>query len=141
MLENQQPVEVPDEIKERYDGTSSLRQRALKILAEDDNLLEMTLRDENSSKLLIKLLDGEDKQTIARQKNQTDEKLVGAVGSNINDIAEAVITGLGGMRGIRGEADASSAPKEQVPIQVDVTLGELQLGEDPELNYDAIMNK
>ena len=141
MLENQQPVEVPDEIKERYDGTSSLRQRALKILAEDDNLLEMTLRDENSSKLLIKLLDGEDKQTIARQKNQTDEKLVGAVGSNINDIAEAVIIGLGGMRGIRGEADASSAPKEQVPIQVDVTPGELQLGEDPELNYDAIMNK
>ena len=141
MLENQQPVEVPDEIKERYDGTSSLRQRALKILAEDDNLLEMTLRDENSSKLLIKLLDGEDKQTIARQKNQTDEKLVGAVGSNINDIAEAVIIGLGGMRGIRGEADASSAPKEQVPIQVDVTPGDLQLGEDPELNYDAIMNK
>ncbi len=132
--------QVRDEIKERYERTSQVRQRALKILAEDDQLLNATLLDENGSKLLVKLLDGEDKQTIARQKNQTDERLVGAMSHNINDIADAVIQGLGGMRGIRGEPDATAAPKEEIPVSVEVKDGEMGIGEDPSLNYDALVN-
>ncbi len=132
--------QVRDEIKERYEQTSQIRQRALKILAEDDQLLNATLLDENGSKLLVKLLDGEDKQTIARQKNQTDERLVGAMSHNINDIADAVIQGLGGMRGIRGEPDATAAPKEEIPVSVEVKDGEMGIGEDPSLNYDALVN-
>ena len=132
--------QVRDEIKERYEQTSQVRQRALKILAEDDQLLNATLLDENGSKLLVKLLDGEDKQTIARQKNQTDERLVGAMSHNINDIADAVIQGLGGMRGIRGEPDATAAPKEEIPVSVEVKDGEMGIGEDPSLNYDALVN-
>ena len=132
--------QVRDEIKERYEQTSQVRQRALKILAEDDQLLNATLLDENGSKLLVKLLDGEDKQTIARQKNQTDERLVGAMSHNINDIADAVIQGLGGMRGIRGEPDATAAPKEEIPVSVEVKDGEMGIGEDPSLNYDALVH-
>ena len=132
--------QVKDEIQERYNDTSKLRQRAIKLLSENDELLKQTIFDKDTSKILVKLLDGEDKQTIARQKNATDEKLVGVVGSNINDIADAVIQGLGGMRGIRGEPDATAAPKEEIPVSVEVKDGEMGIGEDPSLNYDALVN-
>jgi hypothetical protein len=131
--------QVKDEIQERYDDTSKLRKRAIKLLSENDELLKQTIFDKDTSKVLIKLLDGEDKQTIARQKNATDEKLVGAVGSNINDIADVVIQSLGGQRGMRGNPDASAAPKEPVPVEVKVSEEEMRIGEDPELHYDALL--
>ena len=133
--------QVTDEIKDRYDGTSKLRQAAIEILAENKEILKQTLFDKDTSKVLIKLLDGEDKQTIARQKNATEEKMVGVVGSNINTIADAVIQGLGGMAGIRGEPDAAAAPKENVPIDIKVDAKEMQVGEDPECNYENIMKQ
>ena len=131
--------QVKDEIQERYDDTSKLRQRAIKLLSENDELLKQTIFDKDTSKILVKLLDGEDKQTIARQKNATDEKLVGVVGSNINDIADAVVQSLGGHRGMRGNPDASVAPKETIPVEVKVSEEEMRIGEDPELHYDALL--
>ena len=131
--------QVKDEIQERYNNTSKLRQRAIKLLSENDELLKQTIFDKDTSKILVKLLDGEDKQTIARQKNATDEKLVGVVGSNINDIADAVVQSLGGHRGMRGNPDASAAPKETIPVEVKVSEEEMRIGEDPELHYDALL--
>lgn len=132
--------QIKDEMKDRYDETSRLRKRAIQILSENDELLKQTIFDKDTSKILVKLLDGEDKQTIARQKNATDEKLVGMVGSNIHDIADAVIQSLGGHRGMRGEPDANAAPKETIAMTVDVSEEEMRIGEDPELHYDALLN-
>ena len=132
--------QIKDEMKDRYDETSRLRKRAIQILSENDELLKQTIFDKDTSKILVKLLDGEDKQTIARQKNATDEKLVGMVGSNIHDIADAVIQSLGGHRGMRGEPDANAAPKETIAMTVNVSEEEMRIGEDPELHYDALLN-
>ena len=132
--------QIKDEMKDRYDETSQLRKRAIQILSENDELLKQTIFDKDTSKILVKLLDGEDKQTIARQKNATDEKLVGMVGSNIHDIADAVIQSLGGHRGMRGEPDANAAPKETIAMTVNVSEEEMRIGEDPELHYDALLN-
>lgn len=128
-----------DDIKQRYEKTSRLRNRVIDILSEDDKALRLTIADGDSAKLLVKLLDGEDKQTIARQKNATDEKIVGVVGAGLNDIADKVIQGLGGMRGMRGAPDASAAPTEIVPVHVEVSEEEMKQGENPELNYDALI--
>ena len=66
---------LKDVIESRYDGTSAIRQRALTMLANDDSALALALADKESSKILIKLLDGDDNPTIARQKIATDENI------------------------------------------------------------------
>lgn len=128
-----------DEIEKRYDLVSNIRQRALIQLAETDENLRLTLADKESSKNLMKLLDGEDKQTIARQRNATDEKIAGSIGANIPGLVDAVISQMGGHIGIRGNADASVAPKEKIDINVEVGQGELNQGEDADLNYEALI--
>ena len=132
--------QVKDEIHERYDDTSKLRQRAIKLLSENDELLKQTIFDKDTSKILVKLLDGEDKQTIARQKNATDEKIAGSIGANIPGLVDIVISQMGGHKGLRGEADATVAPKEKIDIKVDVKQGELGQGEDTTLNYESLTN-
>ena len=131
---------LKDVIESRYDGTSAIRQRALTMLANDDSALALALADKESSKILIKLLDGEDKQTIARQKNATDEKIAGSIGANIPGLVDIVISQMGGHKGLRGEADATVAPKEKIDIKVDVKQGELGQGEDTTLNYESLTN-
>lgn len=131
---------LKDVIENRYDGTSDIRQRALSMLAKDDAALSLALADKESSKILIKLLDGEDKQTIARQKNATDEKIAGSIGANIPGLVDAVISQMGGHKGLRGSPDASNAPKEKIDMNVDVKVGELGQGEDTTLNYESLTN-
>ncbi len=129
----------PDEIQTRYDGTSAVRQRALELLANNDELLALTIADKDASKILVKLLDGEDKQTIARQKNATDEKIAGAVTNNMPEMVEQVIRAMGGHAGIRGKADASYAPREKIDCDVKVENGELKQGEDADLSYETMV--
>ena len=129
-----------DEIKERYDFTSNIRKQAIGILAPDVSQLNMTLNDSDQAKLLVKLLDGEDKQTIARQKNATDEKIAGAIQTNLPNMVDQVISQMGGIKSIRGEADSEAAPKEKIDIDVNVGPKELDQGEDPSLNYDSLIN-
>ena len=131
---------LKDVIESRYDGTSDIRQRALDMLAKDDTALALALADKESSKILIKLLDGEDKQTIARQKNATDEKIAGSIGANIPGLVDVVISQLGGHKGLRGDADASKAPSEKIDLKVEVKDGELGQGEDNTLNYESLTN-
>ena len=131
---------LKDVIESRYDGTSDIRQRALDMLAKDDTALALALADKESSKILIKLLDGEDKQTIARQQNATDEKIAGSIGANIPGLVDAVISQLGGHKGLRGDADASKAPSEKIDLKVEVKDGELGQGEDNTLNYESLTN-
>lgn len=128
-----------DEIKERYEFTSQIRRQAIGILAPDASQLNMTLNDSDQAKLLVKLLDGEDKQTIARQKNATDEKIAGAIGTNLPSMVDQVISQMGGIKALRGEPDSSSAPKEKINLDVSIGHNELQQGEDPSLNYDSLV--
>lgn len=128
-----------DIIEERYDNVSAVRQRALKMLAEDDELLRISLADKESSKILVKLLDGEDKQTIARQKNATDEKLVAGVTTSLPEMVDQVIKSMGGQSAIRGEPDPTRAPREKVDIDAKVVPGELDQGEDASLSYETII--
>lgn len=142
MSEQDNVVKTPvDEIKERYNYTSAIRRQAIGILAPDVNQLNMTLNDSDQAKLLVKLLDGEDKQTIARQKNATDEKLAGAIGANLPELVDQVISQMGGVKNIRGEANPDLAPKEKIDIKVDVGRNELEQGEDPNLNYETLLNE
>lgn len=134
-------VIVVDDIKQRYEKTSRIRNRVIDILTSEDEALRLTIADGDSAKLLVKMLDGEDKQTIARQKNATDEKIVGVVSGGLNDIAEKVIQGMGGMRGIRGEPNAAAAPTESIPLQLEVSAEEMKQGENPDLNYDTLVPK
>lgn len=127
-----------DIIEERYDVTSNIRQRALVMLAESDDLLRLSLADKESSKALLKLLDGEDKQTIARQKNATEEKIANVIGNSLPEMVDQVIAAMGGSKAIRGEPDASRAPKEKIDIDVKVGKGELGQGEDTELSYETL---
>ena len=137
-MAGEQPV---DEIKNRYEKTSRIRNKVIDILSDDDEVLRLTIADSDAAKLLVKMLDGEDKQTIARQKNTTDEKAIGAFGSGINDIAERVIQTMGGIRGMRGEPDATAAPTETIPMQLEISSDEMKQGEDPNCNYDALVPK
>ena len=125
-------------IERRYERTSEVRNRVIDLLAVNDQVLAQTIADKDSARVLVKMLDGQDKQTIARQKNRTDEKAVGAV-TSIQQVAKEVIQAMGGPIGIRGEPDASAAPRGSVPIQVDVNEGELNQGADEALNVDALM--
>lgn len=125
-------------IERRYDRTSSIRDRAIDLLAVDDQRLSQTIADKDSASILIKMLDGQDKQTIARQKNRTDEKAVGAV-TSIQHVAKEVIQAMGGPIGIRGEPDASAAPRESIPIKVTVNEGELEQGADEALTAEALL--
>lgn len=45
--------QVKDEIQERYNDTSKLRQRAIKLLSENDELLKQTIFDKDTSKIQI----------------------------------------------------------------------------------------
>lgn len=130
-----------DAIEDRYDATSKIRQRALKMLADDDELLRINLADKETSKVLIKLLDGEDKQTIARQKNATDEKIANVVSSSLPEMVDKVISAMGGAKAIRGEPDAKAAPREKIDLDVKVGDGELVQGEDADLSYETLMEK
>ena len=125
-------------IERRYERTSEVRNRVIDLLAVNDQVLAQTIADKDSAGVLVKMLDGQDKQTIARQKNRTDEKAVGAV-TSIQQVAKEVIQAMGGPIGIRGEPDASAAPRGSVPIQVDVNEGELNQGADEALNVDVLM--
>lgn len=127
-----------DEIEERYNITSNIRQRALTMLAEDDEILRISLADKESQKALLKLLDGEDKQTIARQKNATDEKVAGAITTNLPMMVDEVIKAMGGPNAIRGNPDATTAPREKIDIDVKVGSGELDQGEDANLSYESL---
>lgn len=127
-----------DEIEERYNLTSNIRKRALKMLADDDEALRLSLADKESQKALLKLLDGEDKQTIARQKNITDEKAVGAMTTSLPQMVDEVIKAMGGANAIRGNPDPSAAPKEKIDIDVNVGNGELEQGEDTTLSYETL---
>lgn len=127
-----------DEIEERYNLTSNIRKRALKMLANDDEALRLSLADKESQKALLKLLDGEDKQTIARQKNITEEKAVGAITTDLPQMVDEVIKAMGGLSSIRGNPDPSAAPKEKIDIDVSVGNGELEQGEDATLSYETL---
>lgn len=127
-----------DEIEERYNLTSNIRKRALKMLANDDDALRLSLADKESQKALLKLLDGEDKQTIARQKNITEEKAVGAITTDLPQMVDEVIKAMGGLSSIRGNPDPSAAPKEKIDIDVSVGNGELEQGEDATLSYETL---
>ena len=63
-------------IERRYERTSEVRNRVIDLLAVNDQVLAQTIADKDSAGVLVKMLDGQDKQTIARQKNRTDEKAV-----------------------------------------------------------------
>lgn len=130
--------DVNDVIERRYERTSSVRNRAIDLLAENDTTLAQTIADKDSASILIKMLDGEDKQTIARQKNRTDEKAVGAV-TSIQHVAKEVIQAMGGPIGIRGEPDASAAPRGSIPIDVKLKDGELSQGADESLTAEALL--
>lgn len=127
-----------DEIEERYNLTSNIRKRALTMLAESDDVLRLSLADKEAQKALLKLLDGEDKQTIARQKNITDEKAVGAITTSLPQMVDEVIKAMGGNSAIRGNPDATAAPKEKIDIDVKVGNGELDQGEDATLSYETL---
>lgn len=125
-------------IERRYEKTSDVRDRVIELLSGTDTNLSQTLADKDSAGILIKMLDGQDKQTIARQRNRTEEKAVGAV-ANIQQVAKEVIQAMGGPIGIRGEPDATAAPRETVPIKVSVNQGELEQGADEALTAEALL--
>lgn len=125
-------------IERRYEKTSDVRDKVIELLAGSDTTLSQTLADKDSATILIKMLDGQDKQTIARQRNRTEEKAVGVV-SNIQQVAKEVIQAMGGPIGIRGEPDATAAPRETVPIKVSVNQGELEHGADEALTAEALL--
>lgn len=127
-----------DEFTARYDYTSNIRKRAIDHFSAADETLHLTLADKDSASLLIKLLDGEDKQTIARQKNKTDEKLADGLGVNVHAVADSLFQKL---TGLRGEPDASKAPDEKIDLDVKVEDGEMRIGEDPELNFENLVPK
>ena len=108
------------------------------MLAEDDEILRISLADKEAQKALLKLLDGEDKQTIARQKNATDEKVAGAITTNLPMMVDEVIKAMGGPNAIRGNPDATTAPREKIDISVKVGNGELDQGEDANLSYESL---
>lgn len=125
-------------IERRYEKTSDVRDKVIELLAGSDTTLSQTLADKDSATILIKMLDGQDKQTIARQRNRTEEKAVGVV-SNIQQAAKEVIQAMGGPSAVRGAPDASAAPRETVPIKVSVNQGELEQGADEALTAEALL--
>lgn len=129
------------EIDNRYEKTSKIRDRAIELLAEDEQLLRITLADKESSRNLIKLLDGQDKQTIARQKNTTDEKAIGASSADAKLIASEIVAAMGGFTGMRGEPDQGAAPSKPIDLDVNMVPGEMSKGPDETLTCEALLNR
>lgn len=127
-------------IDDRYERTSDLREAALQTLVGDAEQLRLTLADKVSANIFLKLIDGQDKQTIARQRNRTEEAAVGAF-TNVQGVVKQVISAMGGVKAVRGEPDASMAPKGTIDCDVAVNNGELESGADENLNVDTLMGR
>lgn len=127
-------------IDERYRRTSDLRERVIEHFTADEQAFKLAMADKDSASILIKMIDGQDKQTIARQRNRTEEAAVGAF-TNVQSVVKQVVAAMGGPKAIRGEADASLAPKGTIDCDVDVNNGELTKGADENLNVETLMKQ
>ena len=136
----EQELSFDEEMDIRYKRTSDVRDRVIEHFTSTPDQFNLTMADKDSASILIKMLDGQDKQTIARQRNRTEEAAVGAF-TNVQSVVKQVIGAMGGPKAIRGEADPSAAPKGSIDIDVDIIDGELDQGADENLNVESIMNK
>lgn len=125
-------------IDERYKRTSDLRERVIDHFTGDQEAFKLAMADKDSAAILIKMIDGQDKQTIARQRNRTEEAAVGAF-TNVQGVVKQVIAAMGGPKALRGEADITAAPKGTIDCDVEVIDGELAKGSDENLNVETLM--
>lgn len=121
--------------------TDDVRARAIHHLSKDETALHAALADPKTASILIKLLDGKDRQALNLQKNQIDSQMADAMGT-LADAAEQVIDQLGGVFAIR-TVNPEPNPSATTSIERQYTFvpDEATLEPSEELTFDTFAQK
>ena len=129
------------DIEANLELTDTIRTRAIEHLTSSDEVLHQNLADKDQAALLMKLLDGKDRQALTLQKNSIDSRIADGL-SNLDDAADKILEGLSVSFGIRtANTVVNQEANATLACEFEFVPDEASLEPAEEMNFETLTNR